>query len=115
MTSSRLRLLRRFCLAGLISVPAAGQALLLAPAAGKSGNSVTLEIAWKTPPESRVVALQWELAIPSRHLELLKDHIARELHTVKKAGKSLTCSVLGSQTEGQILRCILFGGQKVIP
>lgn len=115
MTYSRWGLLRRFCLAGLLSVPAAGQALLLAPAAGESGDSVMLEIAWKTPRESRVVALQWELAFPSKHLEVQKDHLARELLTVKKAGKSLACSVLGSQTEDQIVRCILFGGQKAIP
>lgn len=107
--------LRRLCLAGLISVPAAGQALLLAPAAGEPGDYVTLEIAWKAPPESPAVALQWELAIPSRNLELLKDHLARELLTVQQAGKSLACSVLGSQTEDQTVRCILSGGPKAIP
>lgn len=107
--------LRRVCLAGLIAVPAAGQALLLAPAAGEPGDYVTLEIAWKALPESPAVALQWELAIPSRNLELLPDHLARELLTVKNAGKSLACSVLGTQAEDQVVRCILSGGPKAIP
>lgn len=92
-----------------------GQALLLAPTAGEPGDYVTIEIAWKTPPESSAVALQWELAIPSRNLELLKDHLARELLTVQQAGKSLACSVLGSPAEDQIVRCILSGGPKAIP
>ncbi len=115
MTDSRWGLLRRFCLAGLMSVPAAGQALLLAPAAGEPGDYVTVEITWKAPPESPAVALQWELAIPPRNLEILKDHLARELLTVHQAGKSLACSVLPSQTEDQIVRCILSGGPKAIP
>ncbi len=109
------KMLRRFCLAGLIALPAAGQALLLAPVAGEPGDYVTLEVTWKAPPESSAVALQWELAIPSRNLEVLKDHLARELLTVQQAGKSLACSVVGSQTEDQTVRCILSGGPKAIP
>ena len=109
------KMLRRFCLAGLIAVPAAGQALVLAPVAGEPGDYVTLEIAWKAPPKSVAVALQWDLAIPSRSLELLPDHLARELLTVKNAGKSLACSVLGTQAEDQMVRCILSGGPKAIP
>src|SRR5690348_16740321 len=106
MTYSGWGLLRRFCLAGLISVPAAGQALLLPPVAGESGDYVTLEIAWKAPPESPAVAIQWELAIPSNNLQLLKGRLALELLTVQQAGKSLACSVLGSQTEDRIVRCL---------
>jgi len=116
MRDSRWGLFGRLCVAGLILVPAAaGQALLLSPASGVPGDYVTLEIAWKPAPETALVALQWELAIPSGSLELLKDHLARELLTVKDAGKSLACSLVGGQTEDQIVRCILSGGPNAIP
>lgn len=94
---------------------AAGQTLSLSSAAGKAGDWVTVEIAWRPSPGPAVVALQWDTAIPSGHSEFENQVITRAVLAVKDAGKSLNCLVAGATSEARRLRCILAGAETAIP
>ena len=87
---------------------------LSAPTAAP-GEWVAIEVALKSAPGQDILALQWEVEIPARQLDLENERAMRAVIAVQDAGKSLTCAVPKETPDARTLRCILAGGQKPIP
>ena len=103
-------------IAFLFALPAArGQVLQISPQTAAPGEWVVLEIRFQSPADAPVVALQWELEIPSTALDAQNELLARTLLAVKEAGKSTTCAPAKKTGEGLVVRCLLVGGQKPVP
>ncbi len=91
------------------------QSLQLSAPTAAPGEWVAIEIALKSPPGKDILALQWEVEIPARQLDLENERAMRAVIAVQDAGKSLTCAVPKETADARTLRCILAGGQKPIP
>jgi hypothetical protein len=91
------------------------QSLQLSAPAAAPGEWVAIEMALKSPPGKDILALQWEVEIPARQLDLENERAMRTVLAVQDAGKSLTCALPKETPEARTLRCILAGGQKPIP
>jgi hypothetical protein len=91
------------------------QSLQLSAATAAPGEWVAIEIALKSTPGKDILALQWEVEIPARQLDLANERAMRAVIAVQDAGKSLACAVPKETPAARTLRCILAGGQKPIP
>ena len=91
------------------------QSLRLSAPSAAPGEWVGIEIALKSPPGKEILALQWELEIPARQLDLANERAMRAVIAVQDAGKSVTCAVPKETRDARTLRCVLAGGQKQIP
>ena len=91
------------------------QSLKLSAPTAPPGEWVAIEIALTSPPGKAILALQWELEIPARQLDLETERAMRAVIAVQDAGKSVTCAVPKETPDARTLRCILAGGQKPIP
>jgi hypothetical protein len=91
------------------------QSLQLSAPTAAPGEWVAIEIALKSPPGKDILALQWEVEIPAKQLDLANERTMRAVITVQEAGKSVTCAVPKETRDARTLRCILAGGQKPIP
>ena len=91
------------------------QSLQLSAPTAAPGEWVAIEIALKSPSGKEVLALQWEVEIPARQLDLGTERAMRAVIAVQDAGKSITCAVPKEAPDTHTLRCILAGGQKPIP
>src|SRR5271167_4480239 len=91
------------------------QSLQLSAPTAAPGEWVAIEIALKSPPGKHILALQWEVEIPAKHLDLANERAMRAVIAVQDAGKSVTCGVPKETPDARTLRCILAGGQKPIP
>jgi hypothetical protein len=91
------------------------QSLQLSAPLAAPGEWVAIEIALKSPPGKDILALQWEVEIPTRQLDLANERAMRAVIAAQDAGKSVTCAVPKETPDARTLRCILAGGQKPIP
>jgi hypothetical protein len=91
------------------------QSLQLSAPSAAPGEWVAIEIALKSPPGKDILALQWEVEIPTRQLDLANERAMRAVIAVQDAGKSVTCAVPKENPDARTLRCVLAGGQKPIP
>jgi len=91
------------------------QSLQLSAPTAARGEWVAIEIALKSPPGKDILALQWEVEIPARQLDLENERAMRAVIAVQDAGKSVTCAVPNETPDSRTLRCILAGGQRPIP
>ena len=101
----------------LYSVTSAlGQTLRLTSAAGKVGESITVQVALQSSSaDIQPAALQWEARIPSIELQRQGGPPEWSVQPAKHSGKSLTCISTGNLAENLILRCVMAGGDKTIP
>lgn len=111
--------LSAFCVAWiafLLALPSArGQVLQISPQTAKPGEWVTLEIRLQSPADRPVVALQWDLEIPSASLDPENRPVAVAPLAVKDAGKTATCVTSKKSAEALLVRCLVAGEQKPVP
>jgi hypothetical protein len=91
------------------------QSLQLSASSAAPGEWVAIEIVMRPPPGKDILALQWEMEIPAKQLDLETERAMRAVIAVQDAGKSVTCAIPKESAETRILRCILVGGHKPIP
>ena len=91
------------------------QSLQLSAPLAAPGEWVAIEIVLQSPPAKDILALQWEMDIPAKQLDLANERAMRAVIAVQDAGKSVTCAIPKESAETRILRCILAGGHKPIP
>jgi hypothetical protein len=91
-----------------------GQTLQFSSADAVPEGVAELEIRLKSPPGSEPLGVQLDLRLPASQLTLESEGI--ELGAAAKdAGKTLHCAATRSEAKTQISKCIVLGGQKVIP
>ena len=91
------------------------QSLQLSAPTAAPGEWVAIEMALKSPPGKDILAMQWEMEIPARQLDLANERAMRTVIIVQDAAKSVTCAVPKQTRDARIMRCVLAGGQKPIP
>jgi hypothetical protein len=91
------------------------QNLQLSAPSAAPGEWVAIEIVMRPLPGKDILALQWEMTIPVKQLDLETERAMRAVIVVQDVGKSVTCAIRKESAEGRILRCILAGGQRPIP
>jgi hypothetical protein len=91
------------------------QSLQLSAPSAAPGEWVAIEIVMRPPPAKDILALQWEMDIPAKQLDLANERAMRAVIAVQDAGKSVPCAIPKESAEIRILRCILAGGLKPIP
>lgn len=101
------------CLA--LTPPSLGQGLEISAATVAPGEWAVLQIAFHAPAGKEVLALQWDVLVPSGPLTADWDRMLRLFVQVQDAGKVLRCAIPDPGASTRVLRCILFGGQKPIP
>jgi hypothetical protein len=102
-------------LAACSDARAFAQSLQLSAPSAATGEWVAIEIVMRPPPGKDILALQWEMEIPAKQLDLETERAVRAVIAVQDAGKSVTCAIPKESAQARILRCILAGGQKPIP
>jgi hypothetical protein len=98
-----------------LATGAPAQTLRVSPQTARAGEWLMVEIAFQPVTNPPLTALQWEMDIPVRALNLDGAPLARAPLVVTDAGKSVNCAVSQRSAERLLLPCILAGGQKPVP
>ena len=92
-----------------------GQTIEVRANPGTPGKWVVLEIHYQAPPGRELVALQWEMAIPTPALDPADLPVARAPLAMADAGKTAVCGTAKKTAETLVLPCLVAGSQKAIP
>jgi hypothetical protein len=96
----------------LLSSPLLAQSLSLAPATGRPGGKIAVEISLQSSKGQQPSTLQWQSTVPLAKVGLLEEITPGP--AAEKAGKAVNCAVKAKTAETYTTMCILYGGQTEI-
>ena len=108
-------MLRPVTCAWLFALALQAQELRISSVAASRGKPTSVTIAFTASPKIPITALQWELVFPGATIRIQDGDWATAKKTAA-ASKSLACvRQLRRQPDAFAYRCILAGGNKLIP